>query len=119
MGRWPKLFLFVAPIWGTPDLFERYIGILLPKKVPKQKTCQILRKRVICDYLLLKCITAKKFEILNSTITKTTCIKTTYNTFKQFFHSSNSFRVIFVLNVKIEPKSCNTSLLGTSLKMGV
>ena len=55
-------------------LFERYIGILLPKKVPKQKTCQMLRKRVICDYLLLKCITAKKFEILNSTITKTTCI---------------------------------------------
>ena len=38
-------------------LFDRYIGILQPKKVPKQKTCQILRKRVICDYLLLKCIT--------------------------------------------------------------
>ena len=34
-------------------LFERYIGILLPKKVPKRKTSQILRKRVICDYLLL------------------------------------------------------------------
>ena len=40
-------------------LFERYIGILLPKKVPKRKTCQILRKRVICDYLLLNCITGK------------------------------------------------------------
>ena len=47
-------------------LFERYIGILLPKKVPKRKTCQILGKRVI----LLNCITAKKFEILNSTITE-------------------------------------------------
>ena len=33
------------------------LGILQPKKVPKQKTCQILRKRVICDYLLSKCIT--------------------------------------------------------------
>ena len=55
-------------------LFERHIGTLQPKKVPKPKTCQILRKRVICDYLLLNCITAKKFEILNSTITKTACI---------------------------------------------
>ena len=54
-------------------LFERNIDILLPKKVPKQKTCQILRKRVICDYLPLNRITAKKFEILNPTITKTTC----------------------------------------------
>ena len=52
-------------------LFERHIGTLPPKKVPKRKTCQILRKRVICDYLRLNCITAKKFEILNSTITKT------------------------------------------------
>ena len=33
-------------------LFERHIGILLPKKVPKRKTCQILRKRGIFDYLL-------------------------------------------------------------------
>ena len=41
-------------------LLERYIGILLPKKVPKRNTCQTLRKRVICDYLLLNCITAKK-----------------------------------------------------------
>ena len=49
-------------------LFERHIGTLLPEKVPKQKTCQMLRKRVICYYLLLKCTTAKKFEILNSTI---------------------------------------------------
>ena len=55
-------------------LFERHIGTLPPKKVPKRKTCQILRKWMICDYLLLNCITAKKFEILNSTITKTTCI---------------------------------------------
>ena len=46
-------------------LFERHIGILLPKKVPKQKTCQVLRKRVICDCLLLNCITAK-MEIQNS-----------------------------------------------------
>ena len=41
-------------------LFERYIGILLPKKVPKRKTCQILRKRVICDYFLLNCYSEKK-----------------------------------------------------------
>ena len=34
-------------------LFERHIATLRPKKVPKRKTCQILRKRVICDYLLL------------------------------------------------------------------
>ena len=25
----------------------------------------------------------------------------------RFFYSSNSFRVIFAVNVKIEPKSCN------------
>ena len=55
-------------------LFERHIGTLPPKKVPKRKTCQILRKRVICDYLLLNYITAKRFEVLNSTMTKTTCI---------------------------------------------
>ena len=55
-------------------LFKRHIGILLPEKVPKRKTCQILRKRGIFDYLPLNCITVKKFEILNSTITKTTCI---------------------------------------------
>ena len=34
-------------------LFERHIGTLQPKKVPKRKTCQILRKRVIYYYLLL------------------------------------------------------------------
>ena len=28
-------------------LFERYKDVLLPKKAPKQKTCQIPRKRVI------------------------------------------------------------------------
>ena len=80
-------------------LFERYIGILLPKKVPN---CQILRKRVICDHLLLNCITAKKFEILNSTITKTTCImikspkpqKTTCKIFKPFFFIS---QIVFEL----------------------
>ena len=51
------------------SLFERHIGTLPPKKVPKQKTCQILRKRVICDYLLLNCIAAKKirnFEFNNN-----------------------------------------------------
>ena len=31
-------------------LFERHIGTLPPKKVPKRKTCQVLRKLVICDY---------------------------------------------------------------------
>ena len=43
-------------------LFERHIGILLPKKVPKQKTRQILRKRVICDYLLSNCKKIRNFE---------------------------------------------------------
>ena len=33
--------------------------------------------------------------------------KTTYKTFKQFFIFSNCFWVTAVLNVKIEPKSCN------------
>ena len=33
--------------------------------------------------------------------------KTTYKTFKQFFYYSNSFEVIFVLNVKIQPKLRN------------
>ena len=33
--------------------------------------------------------------------------RTTYKTFKQFFYSSNSFEVIFVLNVKIQPKLHN------------
>ena len=55
-------------------LFKRHIAILLPKKVPKQKTCQILKKWVICDYLLLNYITGKKCKILCSTKTKTTCI---------------------------------------------
>ena len=41
-------------------LFKRHIGTLLSKKVPKQKTYQIPRKRVICDYLLLNYITGKK-----------------------------------------------------------
>ena len=90
-------------------LFERHISILLPKKVPKQKTCQVLRKRVICDYLLLNCITAKKIELLNSTITKTTCItrKSTKNYIFKVFFILRIVRVIFVLNVKIEPKSRN------------
>ena len=35
-------------------LFKRHIGTLLAKNVLKQKTCLIPRKRVICDYLLLK-----------------------------------------------------------------
>ena len=49
-------------------LFERHIGILLPKIVPKQKTCQVLRKRVICDYLLLNCLQQKNrnFEFNNN-----------------------------------------------------
>ena len=32
------------------DSFERHMGTLLPKKVPKQKTCLIPSKRVISDY---------------------------------------------------------------------
>ena len=55
-------------------LFVRHIGTLLPKKVPKQKTCPIPRKRVICDYLLLNYITGKKYKISCSTITKTSSI---------------------------------------------
>ena len=56
-------------------LFERLIGTLLPKNVPKPKTCPIPRKRLICDYLVLNCITvyaAKKREIFKSTIAKMT-----------------------------------------------
>ena len=48
-------------------VYLKDIGTLLPKNSSKQKTCQILRKQVICDDLLLNCITAKKLEILNST----------------------------------------------------
>ena len=57
-------------------LFERLIGTLLPKKVPKPKTCPIPRKRLIYDYLVLNCITvyaAKKREIFKSTITQMSC----------------------------------------------
>ena len=63
--------------------------------VPKRNYCQIPRKRVTCDYLLLKFITAKTFEILNSTITKMTYIirKSKYNIFKQFFYFLNRIRV--------------------------
>ena len=49
-------------------LFERLIGTLLPKKVPKPKTCPIPRKRLICDYLVLNCITvyaADKNDLLH------------------------------------------------------
>ena len=55
-------------------VYMKDIQVYCYQKSSKQKTCQILRKRVICDYRLLNCITAKKFESLNSTITKTTCI---------------------------------------------
>ena len=34
-------------------LFERHIGTLLPKKVPKLKTCPMPRKRLICHYVIL------------------------------------------------------------------
>ena len=51
-------------------LFERHIGTLQPKKVPKPKTCPILRKQLIYRYVILNCITAKKCEILHWTITK-------------------------------------------------
>ena len=40
------------------------------KKVPKQKTCPVLRKWVISDCPLLNCITARKCEILYSITTK-------------------------------------------------
>ena len=54
-------------------LFERLIAKLLPEKVSKPKTCPIPRKRLICDYRVLNCITAIKREIFKSTITKMTC----------------------------------------------
>ena len=83
------------------DLCERHIGILLPKKVPKRKTCQVLRKRGIFDYLLLNCITAilnySNFEFNNNKNDlhhEKEHKKTTYKTFKQFFYLSNGFRVI-------------------------
>ena len=44
--------------------------------------------------------------------------KTAYKTLKQFFYSSNSFRVIFVLYVKIGPKLCAIKT-GFELKNGV
>ena len=82
-------------------LFERHIGTLAPKKVPKRKTSLILRKRVICDYLLLNCITAKTFEILNSAITKTTCImrKSTKKLHIRHLNSFSISRMVFELYV--------------------
>ena len=43
-------------------VFERKVEMLLPKKVPKQKTCQIPRKPVICNYVLLNITTAKNIK---------------------------------------------------------
>ena len=39
LGRGPKLFRFVGPIWGTlgSRCFERHIDILLPKKSQSKK----------------------------------------------------------------------------------
>jgi hypothetical protein len=42
----------VGSTWFVVYLKGRHIGTLLPKKVPKQKTCPILRKWVINDYPL-------------------------------------------------------------------
>ena len=103
MGRWPKLFRLVAPIWGTFGLWfiwkiYRYIGN--KKKVPKQKTRQILRKRVICDYLLLNCITGKKFEILNSTITIKGLKETTHG-YKKERNKANDFTCKLQYDVSI------------------
>ena len=64
-------------------LFEGHIDTLLPKKVPKPKTCPILRKRLICHYLILNYITAKNCDILHST-------KTTIGGIFWFFYSLNS-----------------------------
>ena len=76
-------------------LFERLIGTLLPKKVPKPKTCPIPRKRLICDFLVLNCITvycSKKREIFKSTITKMTC-SMRKSTKKRYIRHLNSFSV--------------------------
>ena len=43
-------------------LFERHIGTLQPKNVPKPKTCPIPRKELICRYVILNCITAKNVK---------------------------------------------------------
>ena len=75
-------------------LFVRHIGTLLPKKFPKQKTCQIPRKRVICDYLLLNYITGKKCKISCSTII--------YKTLKQFL--LRNFGSILTYKTKITRK---------------
>ena len=83
-------------------LFERNIGALPPKKVPKRKTCQILRKWVICDYfLLIKFYYSKKirnFEFNNNKndLHHDKDHKKLHmaKTFKQFFYLSNGFRVI-------------------------
>ena len=55
----PGEYIFCCSMYSTIDA-------QLPQKVPKQKTCQTLRKWVISDYPLLNCITARKCEILYS-----------------------------------------------------
>ena len=44
------------------DLFERHIGTLQPKKVPKPKTCPIPRKQLICHYVILTVLQRKNVK---------------------------------------------------------
>jgi hypothetical protein len=82
IGRWAVVGKsawksnFVATPWGIDFLWfnAQYHRCPIPQKVPKQKTCQTLRKWVISDYPLLNCITAKKCEILYSITAKMTSI---------------------------------------------
>ena len=64
---------------------------------------------LVCDHLLLNCITAKKFEILNSTITKTTCIMR--NSTKKYMRHLNHF---FLFLEWFELLRCQTPIFEAS-----
>ena len=88
--------------WFMVYLKDIYsLGILLPKKVPKRKTCQILRKRVIFDYLLLNCINysekIRNFEFNNNKNDlhhDKEHKKLHIRHLSRFFYFSNGFRLI-------------------------
>ena len=87
--------------------------LIVTGKNPKQKTCQIRRKRLIFDdFNQLNCITARRFEILNRTIIRMTCImrKNTKNKiFKQFFNFLNSLSTNTLSKFKTKKKLKNYS----------
>ena len=47
---------YLENTWFVCGSHEKHIGTLLPKRFPKQKTCQVPRNWVICDYLVLQSI---------------------------------------------------------------